>query len=141
MTYGEQDILFEKGSYWVLRKRKKDGREYAEIYRVGATHSTRTGIIDYGDMEMTLKAARLQIDRFVRIDEIVAESAHFAQIVRDYANRLILERGSMGWDGLTNDEEIRLGQLATIAQDRARCYFGRQIRLSAETGGRLGGYR
>ena len=58
MSYKEQDIVYEKGPYWVLDV----GREGYEIYRVGITHSTRCAIIGYQG-EFGIEKAKAEIER------------------------------------------------------------------------------
>lgn len=58
MTYKLSDVVFELGQYWVLSK----GQKGYEVYRVGATHSTRCAIIGWTGA-VGLERAKAEITR------------------------------------------------------------------------------
>lgn len=56
----EDDILYEKGAFWVMKAKKG-----YEIYRTGITHSTRCAFI--GDLSVGgLERAKDEIERRIR---------------------------------------------------------------------------
>jgi hypothetical protein len=56
----EQDVIFEKGAYWVRRAPK--GRIGLEVYKTGATASTRCAIIGF-EGQKGLDRAKSEIER------------------------------------------------------------------------------
>ncbi|AMR79470.1 hypothetical protein [Cupriavidus nantongensis] len=57
----EAQILYERGPYWVKR-----GAKFFEIYRAGATHSTRVGVVGFS---FGLSRCIAEIDRRMADDE------------------------------------------------------------------------
>lgn len=62
MAYTEADIAHENGDHWVLRVRSGRAAGTFEVYRAGATHSTRCAIIGYRGDE-GLRRAIAECDR------------------------------------------------------------------------------
>lgn len=55
----ESDILYESGDYWIARTPRRKG---FEVYKIGATHSTRCAIIGY-EGQKGLDLAKEEIKR------------------------------------------------------------------------------
>jgi hypothetical protein len=62
----EQQIVFEKGAYWVRRAAKG-----FEVYKVGVTHSRRCAIIGF-EGQKGIDRAKAEIDRRIRDDAYLA---------------------------------------------------------------------
>jgi len=62
----EQDIIFEKGVYWVCRVPK--GKIGFEVYKIGITASTRCAIIG-SEGQKGLDRAKAEIERRITNDQ------------------------------------------------------------------------
>lgn len=58
----EKDIVFEQGDFWVYQTKQKT----YEVYRIGATCSTRVAIIGFKG-EQGLEIAKREIERRLKV--------------------------------------------------------------------------